>query len=139
MVLYADEDRILLIVVLLVPLLFYHLQSRSSSPDSDTNGSLKSRSHLPEIEQLLLLMAKKKQVTSFHLSYMCQSCRTHFCSSLGWCRWRELRAAAIAVCGAVGGFLLVSRKFCRMDDTSCSKLLFLLLWNMCSLWGLAGR
>lgn len=45
--------------------------------------------------------------------------------------------AAVAVCGAVGGFLLVSRKFCRMDDTSCLKLLFLLLWNMSSLWGIA--
>lgn len=36
-------------------------------------------------------------------------------------------------CGAVGGFLVVSRKFCRMDDTSCSKLFFLLLWNVSSL------
>lgn len=136
--LYADENRILLSVILLVPLLFYHLQSRSSSPDSDTNGSVKSSSCLPEIEHLLLLMAKKKQVASFHLSYICQSCRTHFWSPASvWCIWRELWSAAVSVCGAVGGFLLVSRKFCRMDDTSCSKLLFLLLWNITSLWGIA--
>lgn len=35
--------------------------------------------------------------------------------------------------GGVAGFLLVSRKFCRMDDTSCAKLLSLLSWNVSSL------
>lgn len=38
-----------------------------------------------------------------------------------------------AVGGAAGGFLVVSRKSCRMDDTSCPKLFFLFLWNVSNL------